>query len=848
MIQLLKIFIAALLVTVISVSAAQELDRLYYNYQTEFDDTSRVQELIDLANECRYYFPESQEGFVREALQISKETNYSLGEALALKALGNYFFELGNYDSSYKYYTQSKSILSSLGNKKELSNVFGDYCYLCINKGEYNKALEAGLTALQIAGQSKDIEQLQLTYSYLGYTYFSIKNMEEAAYYLNLGLDIANTRNDLKGKARILSYLALVFEFQDNLERAAEYFSEAAHLLQNEVDKHSLGIAFFNLGESFRCQNENKKALQNYILSYSYLSRLNDQDTKTIILMRIAKVYIKMLQSGNLENETAILLQETGFANVDKLLSATCKKLKNSNNKDNMLECLQLLIELKKVKKEYREVYQLNMRLAELKDTIMELNKANVLADLLVRQEMENDNKQIYLLNLINQTNADKISNQKAQQIIIGLIAVMLLSLLIALRSRIKTIARTKNELALINSKLEAEKLKAEQSEHFKEQFLANVSHEIRTPLNAIIGINNILLKNKQLKSQEVYLEAMRISSKKLLGLINDILSLSKLEAGKVEIDTRPFSLLNILENVISALRERATQKGNELQLDYEQDMPGEIIGDDAMLTHILLTLVRNGNSFTENGKIKLSCKLINRNEEYILALFTVSDTGIGIVPEKHEKLLNTFMKVSGAPALDYDGSGLELTVIRHMVELQGGTIELESEPGKGTTFRVEIPYQISIQETKQTQKSIPENGKNNEMLDNLSLLLVEDNDFNIMVARDVLFGLIKGLKLQIAKNGKIALEKIESQHFDMILMDLQMPVMNGYDATIAIRNLKGSKAEIPIIAMTANNMESETQKCLECGMNSFISKPFDTKILEDKIRSLLKPDFSPNR
>ena len=202
------------------------------------------------------------------------------------------------------------------------------------------------------------------------------------------------------------------------------------------------------------------------------------------------------------------------------------------------------------------------------------------------------------------------------------------------MRHRIRTIARTKNEIDKINSRLEAEKLKAEQSEQFKEQFLANVSHEIRTPLNAIMGITNILIKNKHLKPQETYLEAMRISSKNLLGLINDILDLSKYEAGKVEIEKKPFRIKNILESVINEIQDRAVQKGNKLILEIDKDVPAIVVGDDSMLHHILLTLIRNGNSFTEKGEISLRCKLNYLNEEKALIGFNVEDTGIGIIKE----------------------------------------------------------------------------------------------------------------------------------------------------------------------------------------------------------------------
>lgn len=826
---------------------AEGLVKSYYNSQTQYDDTARVQELINLANECRYYFPESQAGYTREALEISKKTKYSLGEGLALKGLGKYFFEQGNYDSSLCYYTKAKIVFSRLGNNKELSNVIGDYCFLCINKGEYNNALEAGLTALQIAQEMKDEVELQYTYANLGYIYYSLKNNQEANYYLNMGLELAKKNNDNKGIARILTYMALVCEMENNKPEAVQYYTKAAELMEKEEGAHSLGIAFFNRGEAYRCQKKFDNALQEYLSSYQIVNKLNDQDGENLLKLRIAKVYIETLQSGMDIFTAKKTVQEVGAASIDDLLSATCKELKRSNNKDNMLLCLKLMVSLKKTQHQYKEAFFLNEQLIALKDTLSKLNKASILADLLVKYELEKNNEQIDLLNLINKTNEDKINNQKTQFFFFGLAVVMLLSVLFALRHRIKTIARTKNEIDKINSKLEAEKLRAEQSEQFKEQFLANVSHEIRTPLNAIMGITHILIKNEHLKQQETYLEAMRISSKSLLELINDILNLSKFEAGKVAIEKNPFKIKDILESVINQIRERARQKRNQLILEIDQKVPELLLGDDSLLHHILLTLVRNGNSFTENGEIRLKCKLNYLNDEQALLDFFVEDTGIGIVKEKQSQLLNTFVKVYGAPAIDYDGSGLELTIIKHMVELQEGTIELESEPGKGTTFRVEIPYLINFSDSMEEciAQQVPERKKN--QLKKISILLVEDNDFNIMVAQDELHGIIEGLELDIAKNGKIALEKLQTKKFDLILMDLQMPEMNGFDATKSIRKLRGKIAEVPIIAMTANTLESEIEKCLECGMNDFISKPFDAKILLEKISNLLLAETTSN-
>jgi len=363
------------------------------------------------------------------------------------------------------------------------------------------------------------------------------------------------------------------------------------------------------------------------------------------------------------------------------------------------------------------------------------------------------------------------------------------------------------------------------------------MSHEIRTPMNAIMGITNILIKNKHLKTQEKYLAAMSESAKSLLALINDILDLSKLEAGKVELIDAPFSPRVVIMEVYDSLKERAVQKGLNFNVEIDKNVQDTLSGDGFVLRNILLNLTTNAVSFTNSGNVDLKCSVVKESSDFTTLRFVVRDTGLGIVPEKQEKILKTFVKVYEKGSIQYEGSGLELAIINQMIELQGGTIRLESEPGIGTAFFIEIPYRIRI--TTTLPKSFGP-AEPDEALKDISVLLVEDNEFNVMVASTELESAIVGLMLDVAENGKVAIERLEQNKYDIVLMDVQMPVMDGYEATRKIRKTSGELSKIPILAMTANVLQQEIDKCLKEGMDDYISKPFDTDELLSKMRKIL--------
>lgn len=394
---------------------------------------------------------------------------------------------------------------------------------------------------------------------------------------------------------------------------------------------------------------------------------------------------------------------------------------------------------------------------------------------------------------------------------------------------------------------IEAKKM-AEESGRVKEQFLANMSHEIRTPMNAIIGFANLLLKEKEsfTPEQRKYINAIHNAGENLLVIINDILDFSKIESGKFELEYVDFILPQLISNVLNLFKHKAVEKDIRLIDEMAKDVPYHLVGDPVRLNQVLVNLINNAIKFTEKGHVKLSTELLKQNDNKALIRFSVQDTGIGISGDKLESIFDSFTQASSDTTRKYGGTGLGLTIVKTIVELQEGEISVKSEVGKGATFIIDLPFEISRKQPGEEPEAEDVSGfEEIQNLKNVRVLMAEDNEINQELAKFIFIDL--GWKLDIADNGLIALEKLQKNPYDIVLMDIQMPEMDGYQATYKIRNeLDPPLRDIPIMAITAHALKSEVHKCLDAGMDDYISKPFQVEELARKIAALVKdqPDM----
>jgi PAS domain S-box-containing protein len=387
------------------------------------------------------------------------------------------------------------------------------------------------------------------------------------------------------------------------------------------------------------------------------------------------------------------------------------------------------------------------------------------------------------------------------------------------------------------NKKIETDLIQAkelaEESVKVKELFLANMSHEIRTPMNAIIGMSEILQENNLSLDQKECVNVIKLSADNLLSIINNILDFSKLEVGQVLFEILPFNLDEILKGVMQTLHFTNYKENITLTYNISNDIPQIIIGDSVRLRQILLNLASNSLKFTEIGNINIEIQLENQQDNIYSLTFKVTDTGIGIPNEKLFSIFESFVQGSSETTRKYGGTGLGLAITKQLVELQGGSISVSSTPNQGSCFFFKLGFRKGDSESISAKTE--ENNVSYSEVKGLKILLVEDNLVNQLLARKILMKW--NCKVDIADNGRIAIEKLSIANYDIILMDIQMPEMDGCEATKHIRNnMSLPTSEIPIIAVTANALVGEAEKYIAIGMNDYISKPFSQKILYEKI------------
>ena len=623
----------------------------------------------------------------------------------------------------------------------------------------------------------------------------------------NKELAFQNNEKEKRANELIIANKELAFQNDEKEKRAAELFIANQELLfqTGEKEKRAAELVIADIELDFQNKEKEKREIANKELeAFSYSAKLASQYSLSLIEASLDPL-VTISTEGKITDMNQATVNITGIAR---------EKLTGTDFFDYFTES-----------QKAREVYQKVFANGSVADSPLTIrHKDGKLTDVLFNGSVYKDDSGNVLGVVIvarDVTEQKKIANQLTEA---------------------KVFAETATEIAEVaKRKAESATQIAEDAMKAKQQFLSNMSHEIRTPMNAIIGFTKVLLKTELSIKQETYLTAIKVSGDALIVLINDILDLAKVDAGKMSFEKTPFKMATSISSMLHLFETRIQEKNLELVKEYDNNIPEVLVGDPVRLHQIILNLVSNAVKFTTEGKITVSvCQLADDDQDKARIKFSVTDTGIGIAENTLDRIFENFQQASSGTSRLFGGTGLGLAIVKQLVEHQGGTISVESKINEGSTFS----FVLSFQKTK--AEAEPERGMVElaTEIQDIKILVVEDIALNQLLMKTLLDDF--GFESEIAPNGKIAIQKLlESARdelvkpYDIILMDLQMPEMNGFEATEYIRNTL--KLQIPIVALTADVTTVDLAKCKAVGMNDYIAKPVDESLLYYKITEFVK-------
>jgi signal transduction histidine kinase/CheY-like chemotaxis protein len=674
-----------------------------------------------------------------------------------------------------------------------------------IKTNNYKFSLSFAQKAIDYAHKLKDVKAEAYSNALIGGIYFELKKYDDAieSYYKSVSL--YNTLKPSSQQAFCYYQLGLCFMEKGNYLVAENNFEKAKTIFLTIKIPDAIELLDLQKGIVYRAKGQYQLAIPifNQIIAKPELSDFSK--TKAEALYQIGVIELEKERSNlalnYLNRALANNAKDNNFEQKSDILLALSKTHERLLNIPKAHQCLKQHIALKD------------------SITALSVNKLGT-EDYAAFKDNER-------LKTIEQLDKENKEQQKANKIskLISILAITLIVILSLLSLSLykNNIIRNESNLLLKekNTELQLAKEKAEKASKARAEFLSTVSHELRTPLNAINGITHLLIEENPKPSQMNYLTSLRFSGNYLLTFINEILEINRIESNAIETENLNFNLKLLLVNIKNSLKELALINNNAFTLEIDENIPNFIIGDPTKLSQIFLNLINNALKFTKNGEVKVILTVNEINEEFTSIHFKIVDTGIGIPKEKMESVFDSFSQGSIEINRKYGGTGLGLTIVKKLVHILGGKINLESEVGKGSLFSFDLSFKIGSDEQIIEEKLTVQN---DTILQGKKVLLIEDNKINQMITKRMLEN--KGMICaDVIDNGEDAIEAVKNNLYDLVLMDVHLPGING---TIATQTIRTFDKKIKIIALTAISLNENREMLLSYGMDDVITKPFD--------------------
>ncbi len=676
--------------------------------------------------------------------------------------------------------------------------------------GEYDKALQLSKSALVRSFKINDDYLIAHAYNAIGVIYDEFSQAKHAISFYHKALDHASKIENDSLNDWIYSNLGSVYYFNKiDVAKGIQYYKKSLEYAEKTNNTVQITYNKLNIASAYFSVNDFKNGIQYIREVQDYVNR-NGQNEMRFTENSLLGIY------NTHSNQPQIALKYYAEA----VAIATKHKMNNFliNVYENLAEHYKFYKQ-SDLEKQYRDKFD-----ALTKATYSEENKA-ALDKSIMQIQLDENNIQLERIELENEKQLQKLNESKTITWLFVILLTVLLVLVITMYRSNKFRKKTNFELLQTNAELKKAKEKAEEASLMKSQFVSTITHELRTPLYGVVGITDIITDEHKELANSPHLSSLKFSARYLLSLVNDILQLNKMEEKSLFLENVPFSLQDEIATITNAVQYIVNNNANELEVAIDENIPKLLLGDKLRLSQIIMNLTSNALKFTRNGKVTITIQQVHVENGIHEIEFKISDTGVGISVQDQEKIFEMFVQVSRTDE-DYQGTGLGLAIVKKLISLFNSTIHLESKLNVGTTFTFAIGFEAATVPVEVT--SITDSNLNPA----LKVLVVEDNKINQIVTQKIMEK--NSIKCEMVSDGFAALHLLESEKFDVILMDINMPIINGFDTT---KRIRGLGIETPIIALTAFDKEEIKEQVFASGMNDIIIKPFEPVKLFEMIQ-----------